>query len=455
MLLGAILVITTTKASAVSTGIQDTCTNIASDVQLLGGIKSWGSGITITGAQALYTGIRSVFDGNSNLGGCQCELFYDDSIGNEDERYSVNVECGKNGITPEVVEPGAINIKTLRVNDYMSPLLTMALEYTIARTQVVFSESTLGTLVLRHKEQERRRRDGSNPTPAPAVATIYIIAPTVCTIMYTNDVNFTLNSAPSNASCLFNCSSALSQCECGYGLVLDTFVDNSATPPTTTVMCRSNDTQSITFNEDTYTLCNGSSATVTWGGSHNIMEMDGDACNSNDVGYIHQNYANAGYNETFINLGAAPGTTRHFKCETHCASGGKFATTCPELPILAPPSTVPPITTTTTTEATTATTTSAVDIIITTTAATDASTTATPAGVPTIRPTYARRPQTSGGTGEKSDDGDDLTVGLIAASCGLVVLLTGATFYKRHKDRLLVNANSKHIVVTKVKGLVF
>lgn len=438
--------------SLVSTGIKDTCVAVASNVQLLGGLTSWGSeGTTITGAQVSFTGIRDVFDGHStSLGNCDCEFFYDDSVQNENERYSVGVECGEGSITSEVLKPGGVNIKTLHIEGYTSSKMVLELENAMVAEGIVFDSSSVNELDLRNQGGRRRRSYPSSPTtpppspppatsapappatPAPAPPTpppsytIEIIAETVCIISFTDEVDFTLNPAPSNESCLFDCSSAsIASCTCGYGLVLHTITDSSTTPATTTVMCRSNATGAITFDNKTYTLCNGSNATVTWNGNHNIKETAESDCNSVDLSYIDVNYHNSPHTETFTNLGAELGTTRYFKCESHCSNGAKFATTCPEL-------TVSP---------------TALPMIIATT------TTAPPASVPTPRPTYAQMPQSSRGTGKKSQDGDDLTIGLIAAACGVVISLSAAVIYTRHKQR--INTQAENIIVTKVKGLVF
>ena len=65
--------------------------------------------------------------------------------------------------------------------------------------------------------------------------------------------------------------------------------------------------------------CTGDSFTLKWTGYHNLHEVEGPSCNSASISHIH-GFEFSGYEETFTNLGAAPGETRYFKCDLHCGS---------------------------------------------------------------------------------------------------------------------------------------
>lgn len=92
----------------------------------------------------------------------------------------------------------------------------------------------------------------------------------------------------------------------------------------------------ITFNNEvkTYTICSGESASVTWGGNHNICELS-DQTAFNSPPSSNQNcsngtqrhaFENADTVKTLSNLGAAPGQTRYFICSRH--PDAKFKVTC-------------------------------------------------------------------------------------------------------------------------------
>ena len=93
----------------------------------------------------------------------------------------------------------------------------------------------------------------------------------------------------------------------------------------------------ITFNNvvKTYTICSGESASVTWGGNHNICELSDQTAfnsppssNQNCVsGTERHAFEDTGTVETLSNLGAAPGQTRYFICSEH--PDAKFKVACP------------------------------------------------------------------------------------------------------------------------------
>lgn len=77
----------------------------------------------------------------------------------------------------------------------------------------------------------------------------------------------------------------------------------------------------------------GTSVEVTWTGNHNIQETSGPGCSSGNLGLVTnyetvQNYGTVTFSGD--ELTAAPGTTRYFKCDSHCGtSSARFEVSCP------------------------------------------------------------------------------------------------------------------------------
>lgn len=86
----------------------------------------------------------------------------------------------------------------------------------------------------------------------------------------------------------------------------------------------------VTFGFSQVTACNERPVRVTWTGFHNIQETSSDGCTSGDVGSQLSTYQSGGHVQIFTTLSAAPGTTRYFKCSSHCGvSSNRFEVSCP------------------------------------------------------------------------------------------------------------------------------
>tara|TARA_B110000858_G_C17798179_1_gene473653 strand:- start:278 stop:2341 length:2064 start_codon:yes stop_codon:yes gene_type:complete len=83
--------------------------------------------------------------------------------------------------------------------------------------------------------------------------------------------------------------------------------------------------------------CPGTPVQVRWAGTHNIQETSGSSCSSGDIGAQVSGFLNAGtmQNPTSVvysndELSAAHGTTRYFKCVSHCdVAAARFEVSCP------------------------------------------------------------------------------------------------------------------------------
>ena len=83
--------------------------------------------------------------------------------------------------------------------------------------------------------------------------------------------------------------------------------------------------------------CPGTPVQVRWAGTHNIQETSGPGCSSGDIGAQVSGFLNAGsmQNPTTVvysndELSAAHGTTRYFKCDSHCdVAAARFEVSCP------------------------------------------------------------------------------------------------------------------------------
>ena len=85
----------------------------------------------------------------------------------------------------------------------------------------------------------------------------------------------------------------------------------------------------IDFGFAQVVACAGTSITVHWNGYHNIQEHTSSSCSSGILA-VHSDYKSAGHVETFTDLGADPGQTRHFACGLHCnTASSRFEVSCP------------------------------------------------------------------------------------------------------------------------------
>lgn len=81
-------------------------------------------------------------------------------------------------------------------------------------------------------------------------------------------------------------------------------------------------TVEVAFGFSRVVACEGSTLRVTWEGYHNLVETDGAACDGGVIASPSSTYHNAGHVQFFQGLGAASGSTRYFKCASHCGDNG-------------------------------------------------------------------------------------------------------------------------------------
>ena len=95
-------------------------------------------------------------------------------------------------------------------------------------------------------------------------------------------------------------------------------------------------TVEVAFGFSRVVACEGSTLRVTWEGYHNLVETDGAACDGGVLATPSSTYRNAGHVQFFQGLGAASGSTRYFKCASHCGDNGpdsaRFEVSCPSPP---------------------------------------------------------------------------------------------------------------------------
>ena len=78
------------------------------------------------------------------------------------------------------------------------------------------------------------------------------------------------------------------------------------------------------------TACEGDVVRVTWENWHNIQETTAAECGSSPVGSPIVGYHLTDHIQEFSDLHAFPGTTRYFKCDTHCGTSSScFEVSCP------------------------------------------------------------------------------------------------------------------------------
>ena len=88
----------------------------------------------------------------------------------------------------------------------------------------------------------------------------------------------------------------------------------------------------VDFGFSQVVACQGVAIKVVWTGYHNIQETQGSSCTSADINAQITGYHSSGHEADYTNdeLSAAPGTTRYFKCSTHCGtSASRFEVSCP------------------------------------------------------------------------------------------------------------------------------
>ena len=95
-------------------------------------------------------------------------------------------------------------------------------------------------------------------------------------------------------------------------------------------MCHSPTSVEVTYDSQTYNICDGDTATVTWDGRHNIQEVTQSGYNSYNasehIGSQIHDFENNGHSEVIDGLHATAGETRYFVCTDHPAK--KFSVTC-------------------------------------------------------------------------------------------------------------------------------
>ena len=102
-------------------------------------------------------------------------------------------------------------------------------------------------------------------------------------------------------------------------------------------VCGSPKAVAVTYDSETYDICNGDTATVTWNGYHNIQEVTEDGYTqyatataedkpSYHIGEAIHGYEDDGHSEVIDGLQALGRETRYFICTTHPAS--KFSVEC-------------------------------------------------------------------------------------------------------------------------------
>lgn len=86
----------------------------------------------------------------------------------------------------------------------------------------------------------------------------------------------------------------------------------------------------IQFGFDQVVACAGDSVMIYWQGTHNIRERTSADCASATIGSEIMGEFSSGFSYGLPNLGADPGETRYFACDTHCTpSAARFEISCP------------------------------------------------------------------------------------------------------------------------------
>ena len=91
----------------------------------------------------------------------------------------------------------------------------------------------------------------------------------------------------------------------------------------------------VSYGYQQVVACQGTPVHVTWQGVHDIQEVASSDCASSTIGPQLSIYQSPGHTQTFTNdeLSASAGSTRFFKCSTHCgASASRFEVSCPSSP---------------------------------------------------------------------------------------------------------------------------
>lgn len=96
-------------------------------------------------------------------------------------------------------------------------------------------------------------------------------------------------------------------------------------------LVQSANTVQVVYGFSQVDACPGDTVVVEWTGSHNIQETETEDCTSADIDAEIVGYQPFGQVQNFTDeLVAQPGTTRYFKCDTHCsATDARFEVSCP------------------------------------------------------------------------------------------------------------------------------
>jgi hypothetical protein len=88
----------------------------------------------------------------------------------------------------------------------------------------------------------------------------------------------------------------------------------------------------VNYGYQQVVACQGTTVSVEWNGTHNIQEVVSSNCSSVTIGEPIVGFKNSGHTQAFNEneLSASPGSTRFFKCDSHCgASSARFEVSCP------------------------------------------------------------------------------------------------------------------------------
>jgi hypothetical protein len=100
-----------------------------------------------------------------------------------------------------------------------------------------------------------------------------------------------------------------------------------------------NSVVNVNYGFQQVVACHGATVSVTWQGTHNIQEVASSSCSSSTIGQPVIGFKNSGHTQSFTNneLSASAGSTRFFKCTSHCgASSSRFEVSCPNSPSPSP-----------------------------------------------------------------------------------------------------------------------
>ena len=110
----------------------------------------------------------------------------------------------------------------------------------------------------------------------------------------------------------------------------DHFDDNPVIPVQPAIELPNFQYIDVGFTGQNVVACDGDAdfIRVTWNGYHNIIETETASCSSTELREI-EDFGGNGHIDTYSNMFAQPGQTRHFKCSLHCGDGKTFSVSCP------------------------------------------------------------------------------------------------------------------------------